>query len=315
MLEKIISLSSAPFKGAIAIIRMSGDDCINTFQYFFSNKEKLEHGRFYYGKIINNQEIVDEVIALIYKKPNSFTGEEMVEINCHGSLYVVDQIISLFIQNGFRQANKGEFTLRAFLNNKINLIQAESINDLVNSRNEISRKISINNLVNRADNKIKIIKEKILNLITDIEVKIDYPEYYDIIEKLHEELKNNLLIIIKELQVIESKSILSQPLLNGIKTAIIGKPNVGKSSLLNCLIKEDKAIVSHIPGTTRDYVEGEVLINDILLKIIDTAGIRKTKNLLEKQGIERSIKIAQHADIVIFLIDSELEKISSEEKK
>ncbi|MGH1411523.1 MAG: tRNA uridine-5-carboxymethylaminomethyl(34) synthesis GTPase MnmE [Mycoplasma sp.] len=315
MLEKIISLSSAPFKGAIAIIRMSGDDCISAFQSLFSNKEKLEHGRFYYGKIINNQEIIDEVIALIYKKPNSFTGEEMVEINCHGSLYVVDQIISLFIQNGFRQANKGEFTLRAFLNNKINLIQAESINDLVNSRNEISRKISINNLVNKADNKIKIIKEKILNLITDIEVKIDYPEYYDIIEKLHEELKNNLLIIIKELQVIESKSILSQPLLNGIKTAIIGKPNVGKSSLLNCLIKEDKAIVSHIPGTTRDYVEGEVLINDILLKIIDTAGIRKTKNLLEKQGIERSIKIAQHADIVIFLIDSELEKISSEEKK
>jgi len=298
----IVALATPKLKSAIAIIRMSGDQSSQIINEIFSKKiNKKENNRFYYGIISDGENIIDEVVILFYKNPNSFTGEDLVEINCHGSIFVIEQIIKLLINKGARYAKPGEFTFRAFINRKINLIKAESINNLVNSYNKISHEQSINNLLGMSTSVIKKIQKNLLDIIANIEVNIDYPEYDadtimpEKIIKFLKETNNNLKDILKN-------SIISKKIISGLNIAIIGEPNSGKSSLLNTFLSEDKAIISSIKGTTRDVVEGEILLDNIKINLYDTAGIRKTSNDVEKKGITKSYNKMHSSDIIINLI-------------
>lgn len=302
--KTIVSLSTPKLNSAIAVVRLSGDKTFEIVKkIFYPHNEKInfkEKNKFYLGYIKDQKNIIDEVIILIFKSPNSFTGEDMVEINCHGSIYIIDKIINLIILNGAVQAKNGEFLYKSFINNKNNLLEVEAINNLVFSDNEISHKISINNLLGQNTNKIEKIQQKILDIIANIEVNIDYPEY-DIenitIEKISEKLK----IIKLEIEKIIKNSLISKKIKDGLNLIIIGKPNVGKSSLLNFLLNENKAIVSEIKGTTRDIVEGSIIYKKIKINLYDTAGIRTTKNTIEKEGINKSKDKIKEADIIVYL--------------
>ena len=259
-----------------------------------------------YGYIMDNGKIIDEVLVSYFKSPKSYTTEDMCEINSHGGNVIMRKILELCLENGAELAEPGEFTKRAFLNGRIDLSQAESIIDIINAKTDREVKEGVKQLEGYLKKSIKDIKNHVLDLMTNIEVSIDYPEY-DTPEILEDDLRNKMEIILSKLKSLEKSFDNGKIIKEGIKTAIVGRPNAGKSSLLNAILKEERAIVTEYEGTTRDTIEEFVSINGIPLKLIDTAGIRDTKNEIEKIGIEKSRKMAKEADLVILIIDSSKE--------
>ncbi len=303
MSETIVSLSSGAIKAAISIIRLSGDNCFEVVQSIFSNKTKYEHQKIYYGYIQDHSEIIDEVMISFFYAPKSFTCENMAEINCHGNPYIVQKIIALCIQHGARLAQRGEFTKRAFLNGRIDLIKAESVNDLINASNQQAVKLALSGLKGLTSKYVVDLSEQLLDVITTIEVNIDYPEYDDVEELTHKTILPKIEGFLKLLEKVIDDTKRGQTIKDGIHTVILGKPNVGKSSLLNALLKEDKAIVTEIAGTTRDIVEGSIDFNGITLHLIDTAGIHKGNDKIEEIGIQKSYNALQNAQLVLLVLD------------
>ncbi len=314
MKDTIAAISTALGVGAISIIRVSGDKAINIVNKIFSSDllQKNTH-TVTYGYIKDKNEIIDEVLVTIMKSPKTFTTEDIVEINCHGGIATTNKVLDLLLKNGCRLAEPGEFTKRAFLNGRIDLTEAEAVMDLINVKTEKAREIAINNLKGNTTNKIKELRKKLIDILTNIEVNIDYPEYLDIEVMTNKKIKNSLNEISDQLNKIITNSKNSNIIKEGINVAIIGKPNVGKSSILNRLIGKEKAIVTNIPGTTRDIVEGEINLDGILLNLIDTAGIRKTKDIVEQIGVEKSLDIKDRSDLVILVLNNN-EKLTTEDK-
>ena len=307
-MSTIVSISTAPGIGGIGIIRMSGEESFNIIEKIFKpiKPQKIEEIKGYtmkFGNIVDNEEIVDEVLVSYFKAPKSYTTENMCEINSHGGNIVVRKILDLCLKNGAELAEPGEFTKRAFLNGRIDLSQAESVIDVINAKSDKEAKSSIKQLEGYLSKEIKSIKQEILDVLVNVEVTIDYPEY-DIPEVQENEIKNMLQSINNKLSKLEKSFDNGKIIKDGIKTAIIGKPNAGKSSLLNAILKEDRAIVTDIEGTTRDTIEEFVTINGIPLKLVDTAGIREAKDAVEKIGITKSIDQANEADLIIAIFDS-----------
>ena len=306
MNDTICAISTALGVGAISIVRVSGNDAIKIVNKLFSGKdlEKVDSHTIHYGFITNKDEKIDEVLVSVMKAPKTFTMEDVVEINCHGGIATTNKVLELLLLNGCRLAEPGEFTKRAFLNGRINLMEAEAVMDLINGKTEESRRIAINNLQGMGSNLISNLREDLINIISNIEVNIDYPEYNDIYEVTVNDIKNKLSFFKHSLEKIINEYENGKILKDGIKTVIVGRPNVGKSSILNKLLNDEKAIVTDIPGTTRDIVEGEISFDGILLNIIDTAGIRETNDIVEKIGVEKSISKINEADLVLIILNN-----------
>ena len=304
MNDVIVALATAPMESAIAVIRVSGEDCFELLKKIFSRSIKVEGHKAYFGNIVNGEEIIDEVIISTFVAPKSFTGENSFEINCHGGMFIVNKIIETCIKNGARMANRGEFSKRAYLNGKIDLIQAEAINDMIRATSDEESKLAVMSLKGSTSNMIMNVKEKMLQILSNIEVNIDYPEYDDAEVVTKEVAKVKLLELRKDIKEIIKDARIGKIIKDGIKVAIVGKPNVGKSSLLNALLNEEKAIVTNIAGTTRDIVEGQVNIDGLKLNLLDTAGIRNSDDSVEKIGIEKSIKTIEEADLILLVLDA-----------
>lgn len=305
--DTIVGISTPLAKGAISIIRLSGNDAINITNKVFKGKNlnKANSHTIHYGYITNpeNNDILDEVLVSVFKAPKTYTVEDVVEINCHGGVFVTNQIYNLLIEQGARPAEAGEFTKRAFLNGRIDLTEAEAVMDVIDAENKSFSKVANNALRGNVKNKIEMLKEKILNIIAIINVNIDYPEYDDIEILTNDVILPKIKDIYNELIEILKYSKSAIYLKNGIDTVIIGKPNVGKSSILNALAKEEKAIVTNIPGTTRDTIEVKINLNNITLNLIDTAGIRDTNDIVEKIGVQKSIEKLEQAQLVLLILD------------
>ena len=315
MKDTITAISTTLGIGAISIIRVSGKEAIEKVNNITSInlKEKQTH-TVNYGYIIENSNIIDEVLITIMKAPKTFTTEDIVEINCHGGLATTEKVLELLLKQGIRLAEPGEFTKRAFLNGRIDLTKSQAVNDLINAKTDKARQIVINNLTGTTTNKIKKLREKLVQIISNIEVNIDYPEYQDIEEMTSKKLKQEINTIEQELNQIIENSKNSKLITNGINIAIVGRPNVGKSSILNKLIEQDKAIVTNIPGTTRDIVEANYNLEGINLNLIDTAGIRETNDIVEQIGVEKSKKTIKDADLILLVLNNN-EKLTEEDKK
>lgn len=316
MNDTIVAISTSLGVGAISIIRLSGKDSIEIVNSCFKGKDlrKVDTHTINYGYIIYNNEIIDEVLVSVMRAPKTYTTEDIVEINCHGGITSTNKILEIMQLEGCRLAEPGEFTKRAFLNGKIDLLESESIMDMINSKSEEARKLSMNGITGHISNKIESFREELKKVLSQIEVNIDYPEYYDIEVITEEKIKNIIKKLKEKLIDLVKDSENGITIKNGIKTVIVGRPNVGKSSILNKILKEEKAIVTDIEGTTRDTVEGEILLDGILLNIIDTAGIRKTEDKVEKIGVEKSLSKIEEADLVILVINGS-EELTETDKK
>lgn len=305
--DTICAVSTALGVGAISIIRCSGQDSIKIVNRMFDGKnlEEVPSHTIHYGFIKDeNGEKIDEVLISVMKSPKTFTTEDVVEINCHGGISTTNKVLELLLTNGCRLATRGEFTKRAFLNGRIDLLEAEAIGDLINSETESSRKMAINQITGNLSLLIENARKDILDLLANIAVNIDYPEYEDAEIITHDLLKQKLIPIKKKLENLLEESKNGKIIKEGINVSIIGRPNVGKSSILNHLLNENKAIVTNIAGTTRDIVEGEIILKGIKLNLTDTAGIRKTDNIVEKIGVEKSKEILNNTDLVILVLNS-----------
>ena len=305
MFETIVALATPPMKSALAIVRLSGDDAFNVASKCFSkNLKDIKERTILYGFIHNNNEKIDDVVLLAYKGPKSFTGEDSVEIICHGSPLICKEIIEACIKNGARMATNGEFSSRAFLHNKIDLVQAEAINDVVNSTTKEAKNLNLLSLDGQTSDLIRPIKTKIADILSLIEVNIDYPEYEDIEVANKDKIIQVIDELIPQIDSLLDDGQKAKIINEGVKVALVGKPNVGKSSLLNAILGEDRAIVTDIAGTTRDVVEGHANIDGVVLHLFDTAGIRESDDKIESIGIERSKKTIKDADIVVVVLDS-----------
>ncbi len=305
MFETIVALATPPMRSALAIVRLSGDDCFNIVSKIFSKDiNDVTQNTIIHGYIKDNSSIVDEVVLLAYKNPKSFTGEDSVEIISHGSPLITNKIIEIAIKNGARMAERGEFSSRSYLHGKMDLIQAESINDLINAETEESKQISLMSLKGETSKLVLPLKQSLGDLLSLIEVNINYPEYTDIEEanskKIISVCEDNIEYINKLIENGEKGKIIK----DGVKIAIVGKPNVGKSSILNALLGEEKAIVTNIKGTTRDVVEGKFILNGVTINLYDTAGIHESDDIIEEKGIIKSRKTLDDADIVLAVFDS-----------
>ena len=310
-MSTIVAISTAPGNGGIGIIRMSGKDCFSILEKIFIPKQKqdIEEIPGYtmkYGWIVHpkTKEVIDEVLVSFFKSPKSYTTEDMCEINSHGGMVVEEQILEQCLLAGAELAEPGEFTKRAFLNGRIDLSQAEGIIDLINAKTKQEAKASLHQLQGILSQKIQEIRKQLLSIMADIEASIDYPEYDEVPEITNQKMTEELEKIEEELTKLEKSFDSGKILKEGIKTVIIGKPNAGKYSLLNAILKEDRAIVSQIEGTTRDTIEEMVHLKGIPLKLIDTAGIRNTKDEIEKIGVEKAIQLSEDADLVIAIFDN-----------
>ena len=301
----IVAISTPPGRGGISIIRLSGKQAIEIVSKIFKAKQKLEHvepWRAILGKIIDNDAEIDEVIVIVYKSPNSYTKEDMVEINCHGGIFVSQRILEIAINNGARLAQPGEFTFRAFLNGRIDLSQAEAVADLIHAQTEASRQASYSQLEGNLSQKIMEFSNRLVDYCSLLELELDFSEedveFVDRVEFV-EQLKDGQ----KELENLISTYQIGRVAREGVKLVITGRPNVGKSSLLNMLIKEERAIVTEIPGTTRDTLEVQLDINGILFRVFDTAGIKDSADRIEQEGIRHTKKHLESADIIIHVFD------------
>ena len=305
MFETIVALATAPLKSALSIVRLSGDDCFFVVNKIFSKDlTKYTKNSIIHGQIIDGTETVDDVVLLLYIAPHSFTGENSVEIISHGSPIIFNKIIDLCIKSGARLATGGEFSSRAYFHGKMNLMEAESINDLINAESEESKKISMMALEGKTSLLIEPIKTTLGDLLSNIEVNIDYPEYLDIEEAISEKIGEFCRDILKYIDELIKNGNKGNIIKDGIKVAIVGKPNVGKSSILNALLNEEKAIVTNIKGTTRDIVEGKINLNGVIINLFDTAGIRESSDVVEEIGIKKSIEKLNDSDIVLCVFDS-----------
>ncbi len=305
MNDTICAISTALGVGAISIIKVSGKEAIEIVNRLFSgNLEKVDSHTIHYGYIKDNEEIIDEVLVSIMKAPKTFTREDVVEINCHGGIATTNKVLELLLTNGCRLAEPGEFTKRAFLNGRIDLMEAEAVMDLINGKTEEARKIAMSNLNGTGSKLISKLREELVKIISNIEVNIDYPEYEDIHEVTVNEIKEKVDYFKNKLSKIIEEYENGKILANGINTVIVGRPNVGKSSILNKLLNDNKAIVTDIPGTTRDIVEGSISFDGILLNIVDTAGIRETEDVVEKIGVEKSLSKIDEADLVLIILNN-----------
>ncbi|MDD2180821.1 MAG: tRNA uridine-5-carboxymethylaminomethyl(34) synthesis GTPase MnmE [Bacilli bacterium] len=312
--DTIVAISTALGVGAISIVRVSGGEAVKIVNSVFNGKnlKNVNSHTINYGHIHEKGKIIDEVLISIMLAPKTFTREDIVEINCHGGITTTNKILEILLNNGCRLAEPGEFTKRAFLNGRIDLIEAEGVMDLINSKTEQSRELAINQVSGKVSDLIRNLRQQLLEIIANIEVNIDYPEYEDIeeftINHLQTKIKNIKFQILKILEESENGKIIK----DGIKTAILGKPNVGKSSILNKLIDEEKAIVTDIPGTTRDIVEGTLNIGGLILNISDTAGIRKTDDIVESIGVKKSLQLINNSDLILYVLNNN-EKLEKEE--
>ena len=307
--DTIVAISTGLVEQAISIIRLSGDEAIEVVDKIFDKDlTKAKSHTITYGFIKDEDDIVDEVLVSVFRAPKSYTMEDIVEINCHGGIYITKRILSLCIANGARLARPGEFTQRAFLNGRIDMSQAEGINDLIKANNHNKASSAIHSLKGSVTRLIDPLCEDLLDIIANIEVNIDYPEYDDVEVLTNQKIRPKVVSFLARIDDIIHKAQNSIIIKNGINTVILGKPNVGKSSLLNAMLQEDKAIVTNVAGTTRDLVEGEVTLNDVTLNLIDTAGIRDTNDIVEKIGIEKSIEALNNAQLVILVCDDKLDE-------
>lgn len=304
--DTIAAIATALSNSAISIIKVSGDEAIEIVNSIFKGKDlsKVKSHTIHYGYIIDNEQVIDEVLVSVFKAPKTFTTEDVVEINCHGGIFVTNKILEIILVKGARLAEPGEFTKRAFLGGRIDLTQAEAVIDVIESNTNNSLKMASLGLLGETKKIIKKFRDEVLECLLKVEVNIDYPEYEDEEQITVEVLLPTLKQLDLEIDEVLEKSEVSKILKYGIKTAIIGKPNVGKSSLLNALIREDKAIVSNIAGTTRDIVEGDINIGGIVLHLIDTAGVHETIDFVEKIGVEKSKNIIKNADLIILVFDN-----------
>lgn len=316
MNDTIAAIATAQGVGAIAIIRVSGDEAINIVSKVFSNKgfKDADSHTIHYGYIVDNGEKIDEVLVSKMCSPKTFTREDVVEINTHGGISTTNKVLEVLLSNGCRLAEPGEFSKRAFLNGRIDLTEAEGIIDLINAKTEKAHKMAINQVGGKASLLIKDLRDDLSQILANIEVNLNYPEYDDIeditVSKIEDSMKNLDLKINKIIS--ESKN--GELLKSGINTVILGRPNVGKSSLLNNLIGEEKAIVTEIQGTTRDSVEATLIVDNIILNLIDTAGVRKTDDIVESIGVEKSLKLAESADLVLLVLDYN-QKLTADDKQ
>lgn len=317
-MSTIVAISTAPGIGGIGIIRMSGEDCFKILEKIFKPKhaqniEEIDGYTIKYGNIVKDDEIIDEVLVSYFKTPNSYTKENMCEINSHGGIVIMDKILNLCLSNGAELAEPGEFTKRAFLNGRIDLSQAEAVVDIINSKTDKEARISIDQLKGTLSEKIEIIRKKVISVMADIEATIDYPEY-----DLEEVTNNKILGVLEEvdklLEELEKSFYNGKILREGISTAIIGRPNAGKSSLLNVILNEERAIVTDVEGTTRDSIEEYISIEGVPLKIIDTAGIRNANDEVEKIGVKKAKEIAEKSDIIIAIFDISKELNSEDDE-
>ena len=317
--DTIAAISTAPGVGGIAVMRISGNQSIEIVSSIFkANKKDVEIKtasayQAIYGTIYECEEEIDKVVVSLFRAPHSFTGEDVVEISCHGSIYIQQRILSLLINKGCRLATAGEFTQRAFFNGKMDLSQAEAVADLINSQTKAAHSVALNQMKGTFSNKLSLLREKLLHLVSLLELELDFGDHEELEFADRKELIQISNELYNEIKKLTSSFSTGNAIKNGIPVSIIGNTNVGKSTLLNHLIGEEKAIVSDIPGTTRDIIEDVVNINGISFRFIDTAGIRSTSDTIEKIGIERSYNAINHSQIVIWVIDGsnyEIEKIN-----
>lgn len=305
MSETIAAIATPVADGAISIIRISGDDAIAISEALFDKElQQRAANTITYGYIIDpqTQECVDEVLVSLFRKPHSFTGEDVIEINCHGGRFITKTVLQLVLGQGARLANPGEFTQRAFLNGRIDLTQAESVMDMITAENKRSAQMAMQGIRGSVKKLLDPLVKEILDIIAQIEVNIDYPEYTDIEELTNDTLLPKISLWLAHIDELLERSNSGRIVKEGIKTAIIGKPNVGKSSLLNALLEEEKAIVTDIAGTTRDIVEGSIHLKDITLHLIDTAGMRSSDDVIEQIGINKTKQVIQEAQLILLIL-------------
>ncbi len=302
--DTIAAVSTADVEAAISIVRLSGEDAIEIVEKIFSRKlSHVPSHTVHYGYIQDKDEVVDEVLVSVFKAPKTFTREDIVEINCHGGRIVTRRVLALCLEHGARLARPGEFTQRAFLNGRIDLAQAEAIGDLIHADSQRSAKMAIGGVKGSVKKQIQPIIDELLELVATIEVNIDYPEYDDVEQLTNEVVFPKAEKMLLKMKEIERKAESGRILKEGVKTVIAGKPNVGKSSLLNALLEEEKAIVTEIAGTTRDLVEGIIPLEHVTLHLLDTAGIRETEDVVEKIGIQKTLQALDEAELVIVVLD------------
>ena len=316
MNDTICAIATSQGVGAIAIIRISGEDSIKVVNKIFKGKdlEKVESHTINYGHITDGDKIIDEVLVSVMKAPKTFTAEDTVEINTHGGISPTNKVLELLLENGCRLAEPGEFTKRAFLNGRIDLLEAEAVMDMINSKTDAQRQMAINQIGGKVSDLINSLRSDMVQIISNINVNIDYPEYDDVDIITNEILIPKITSLKARIEKILKESENGKIIKEGIMTSIVGRPNVGKSSLLNALLEEDKAIVTDIAGTTRDIVEGQITINGILLNMIDTAGIRKTEDKIEAIGVEKSFKMIEDSELVLLMLNNN-ENLSNDIKE